>query len=102
MKGMIPIDNWTEGLHYEGGVAIERLAIRTPIWHGKRVGIAVFRANRSNIVEIKVLYRIKEGKPLIPKVLTIQSNRVLEYQRQVVSGTEVCLVPIADLQEKKP
>lgn len=92
---------WTEGLHYEGGVAIERLAIRTPVWDGKRVGIAVFRAHRSNIVEVKILYRIKSGKNLIPPVLTMRSNRVLEYQRQVMSGVELCLVPIADFQEKK-
>ena len=98
----MPSATWTEGLVVEGKVRIERLAIRTPIWDGKRVGVAVFRAQRSDVVEVKVLYRTREDKTLIPKILIMASTQILKYPRQHVTPTlEVCLVPMEDFREKK-
>jgi hypothetical protein len=94
--------NWVEGLFYDAdGKLTERLAIREPIWNGRKVGIAVFRAKRSEIVEVKLLYRLKNTKTLIPKILWMESSRILQYPHKWASGVELCLVPLADLQERK-
>lgn len=90
--------SFKEGLDYEGNWRIERIAIREPIWDGKQVGVAVFRANRSDLLEIKVSYRTKDGEPLIKQIFRIDSPRALQYPRQTRKGTELCIIPIADLE----
>jgi len=47
---------WQEGVFTEpGGVRIERIAIREPVWDGRAVGIASFRAKRSDFIEVSSL-----------------------------------------------
>ena len=92
---------WREGLFTEGNLRIERLAIRKPIWDGRKVGVVVFRVLRADVIELRILYRLREGKALIPEVLTIPAGKVLEYPRQAVNGRELCIIPIADLLERK-
>jgi len=95
------MENWTEGLYKVGGKFVERIAIRTPVWDGRKVGIANFRARRADIIEVKVKYRLKKAdKELLPKVLTIPAAKVRTYPVKVVGGgTKVHMVPIADMEE---
>ena len=95
------MENWMEGLFKERGKFVERIAIRTPVWSSHKVGIAAYRAKRADVIEVKVKYRkAKDGKELLPKVLTIPAAKVRTYPVKVVGGgTKVHMVPIADMEE---
>lgn len=92
--------NWREGIHYEGNLVIEQMALRAPVWYCHVIGIAHFRAVRSNIVDVKVTYRLRKAKKdWNQKVLRIASAEVVKYPIQKVSGVDVHLVPIAHMRE---
>ncbi len=92
---------WREGLTVEGGVPVERIAIRQPVWHSRRVGIAAFRANRATVIEVKVMYRLRkqENKEALPKVLRIASSEVRKFPMKTVGGVQLHLVPISAMAE---
>ena len=98
------MENWLEGLWIIKGIKVERIAIRNPVWHDKTVGIASFRARRSEVIEIKVLYKLAEtDKNWIPKILYMRSDKVLTFPRQFAKGdgrTELCMTPLADYEER--
>jgi len=68
---------WREGLSKEGNLMVERISIRKPIWDGRMVGIAKFRAERSNLVEVQLLYRLRKSnwKPLAREIFRMASTR---------------------------
>lgn len=92
---------WQEGLTTVGDKTVHRIAIRKPIWHRQSVGIATWRCLQADIIEVKVMYRLKKagGKEFIPDVLSIPSAEALAFPRQDVSGVELCLVPLAAFKE---
>ena len=95
--------NRQEGPYRENGKIIERLSIRSPIWDGRKVGIAAFRARRSDIVEVKILYKKKvSGKSLYGKLFRIPSPQVLTYPAKPAnpdSNTLLHWVNISDMVE---
>jgi hypothetical protein len=95
------METWMEGIFREGGKYVERIAIRTPVWSSHKVGIAAYRAKRADVIEVKVKYRKdKDGKELLPKVLTIPVAKVRTYPvKEVGGGTMLHMVPIADMEE---
>lgn len=98
------MSNWVEGLSIINGLKVERIAIRTPIWHGRRIGITEYKANRSDICEVKVNYRMAgSGKHLIEKHLFINSANVLQHPREPAKGNPdviLCIVPISAMVER--
>ena len=94
-------ESWRPGLIQRHGLIIERVAIRKPVWSSSEVGIATFRAMRSNLVEVKVMYRRKGGEELIPTVLWMPSDKILTYPKKAVRlNVEVCMIPIEDMNIK--
>ena len=87
-----------EGLAKDGTLMVERIAIRKPIWDGRCVGIANFRACRSDLIEVKLLYRLKKSnnKPLAREIFRMASTKVLEYATQNTGGIILHIVPLAD------
>ena len=93
---------WREGLSTEAGKRIERIAIREPVWDGRQVGIALYKAERSDVCEVRVNYRLVSGKPLLQRVLSVPSRQVLACKRVSAKGrpsTILCMVPLGDMTE---
>lgn len=77
---------------------IDTYVIQEPIWKGKRVGIAEFRVEHSDL-HILINYRTTDGSLLFPYVYLFRKENRFKYPRMFVRGVNLIMVPIADLEK---
>ena len=73
--------------------------IRTPVWGGRKVGLATYKIGTHN--EVRVLYKDSEGRPVYPLPLYVSGEKARTYPTQPVkSNPNVVLhvIPLADLE----
>lgn len=74
-----------------------RYYINTPIWKTRSVGLAKDKMN-SDVLEVEILYRDKQGKRIYPHVYEINKEQSLRYSTQRIKGHILYLIPIEDFK----
>ena len=75
---------------------MEMYSIKTPIWKTKSIGIAEQRLNNDLLVEIE--YKQTNGDRLYPHTYIVRKNTIDNYQRQIVKGNNLVIIPISELE----
>ncbi|MAH46902.1 hypothetical protein CMI37_13815 [Candidatus Pacearchaeota archaeon] len=75
-----------------------RFEIRAPMWGTQKVGLAEKRMFH-DVLEVNILYADKRGNRLYPHLYHILRARALGYPTQLVKGTLLRVIPIADMEE---
>lgn len=75
-----------------------RFDIREPMWGTQSVGLAESRMFHE-VLEVTISYTDKGGNRLYPYLYRIPRARALQYPTQVVKGTLLRIIPIADMEE---
>ena len=75
---------------------MEMYSIKTPIWKTKSIGIAEQRLNNDLLVEIE--YKQTNGNRLYPDTYIVRKNTTDNYQRQIVKGNNLVIIPISELE----
>lgn len=73
--------------------------IKTPIWGGRKVGLATYKIGQHN--EIRIEKRNAEGDLLYPQPLYISGEKVKNYPIQAVKSNpniKLYIIPINDLE----
>ena len=74
------------------------LDIKVPIWSTESIGISSKLVQADNVmIEITISYKDKDGNQPYPHRYYTKTNLVREYPTQMRKGTELHIVPIADL-----
>lgn len=74
---------------------VNKVVIKTPVWDGRKVGIADFRLN-CDMIEVLVDYRNKEGNLLHPYVFRMSCFKARQYPLEVVKNIPLRVIPVAD------
>lgn len=72
--------------------------IKTPVWGGRKVGLATYKVGTHN--EIRIEHKNKEGELLYPQPLYISGERARMYPVQPVRSNpnvKLYVIPIEDL-----
>ena len=83
---------------------VHRFELRAPIWGGRKnmkIGIAAFRFDMADYVEVKCLYRDKKDTPLFPRVFRIASLKGRRFPAKPQKGTMIHEIPIGEYEEVK-
>jgi len=72
------------------------IKIKAPIWKTRSIGIAEYRLQKYN--QIEILYHTKDGKRLYPHTYFISKEDALKYPTQVIKGVVLRIIPIIDLK----
>lgn len=78
-----------------------RIDIWAPIWDGKKepkLGLAEYRMTH-DIIEVRVQYTGKNGMKPFPHVYRISKAKAMAHPVQVVKGTRLRVIPIANFEE---
>ena len=75
---------------------MDTYSIKTPIWKTKSIGIAEQRLNNDLLVEIE--YKQTNGNRLYPDTYIVRKNTIDNYQRQIVKGNNLVIIPISELE----
>ena len=75
---------------------MDMYSIKTPIWKTKSIGIAEQRLNNDLLVEIE--YKQTNGNRLYPDTYIVRKNTIDNYQRQIVKGNNLVIIPISELE----
>ena len=75
-----------------------RINIEAPIWGHQSVGVAEWRMNDA-VIEVDILYKDKSGRRVYPHLYRMATAKAMTYPVQVVKGTRLRVIPIADFQE---
>lgn len=73
--------------------------IRTPVWGGRKVGLATYKVGTHN--EVRILYNDSNGSRVYPQPLYISGEQARTYPTQPVrSNPNVILyvIPISDME----
>lgn len=73
--------------------------IKTPVWGGRKVGLATYKVGTHN--EIRILTKNKEGQPLYPQPLYISGTKAREYPIEPVKSNpniKLYIIPVSDLE----
>ena len=76
--------------------------IHTPIWGSQSVGIAQNKISIFEKLIVKIDYKDKYGNELYPYYLVIDGKETKKYPTQIVKGTKLRIIPIADFEKMKP
>lgn len=79
--------------------------IRTPVWGGRKVGLATYKIGTHN--EVRITYKHGDGSLVYPQPLYISGEKARTYPKQPVkSNPNVILhvIPINDMEvlEREP
>lgn len=75
------------------------IEIKTPVWGGRKIGIATYKIGTHN--EVRILARDKDGMPLYPQPFYISGEKAQTYQIQPVKRNPnilLYIIPINDLE----
>ena len=75
-----------------------RINIEKPIWGHQSVGVAEWRMT-ADIIEVDILYRDKSGRKVYPHLYRIGRVKAMTYPVQIVKGTRLRIIPLANCQE---
>ena len=75
---------------------MDMYSIKTPIWKTKSIGIAEQRLSNDLLVEIE--YKQTNGNRLYPDTYIVRKNTIDNYQRQIVKGNNLVIIPISELE----
>lgn len=78
--------------------------LQKPIWGGgsPKIGVADFRLNGSDIVNVKIGYTRKDGTQSYPDTYTMSTSDLIKYPTQVVGGgVKLHVAPISDWKIKE-
>ena len=75
---------------------MNKYKIKTPIWKTKSIGIAEQRLDDDLLVEIE--YKQTNGDRLYPHTYIVRKNTIDNYQRQIVKGNNLVIIPISELE----
>lgn len=72
--------------------------IRSPVWGGRKVGLATYKVGAHN--EVRITKRNKDGELLYPQPLYISGDKARTYPIEPIgnTGVQVYSVPINDLE----
>jgi len=78
-----------------------RVKIKTPIWNGKKVGIANKKilTNDTDNILVEILYKNKYGDRIYPYPYRIIREKALSYPIQTRYGIDLRIIPIRDMEE---
>lgn len=74
-----------------------RIQIKAPVWGGGRpaIGVATFRVNGQDMVEVEILYTRKDGNRSYPDIYFLPVQEVVKFpQKTVGGGVRLYVVPL--------
>lgn len=78
---------------------MRKITIREPIWKYQAIGIRKDKV--TDDFQIKISYKLKNGKLLYPGAFFITKNEILNNRLNYMGGMWVYIIPIGTLKEKK-
>ena len=73
--------------------------IKTPVWGGRKVGLATYKVGTHN--EIRILTKNAQGERLYPQPLYISGAKARTYEIQPVKSNpniKLYIIPVSDLE----
>ena len=77
---------------------MNKYSIKCPIWKTKSIGIAESRLKENDLI-VDIEYKTSDGKKLYPNTYLVNKDFAKKYPRQNVSGVNLIIIPIKDLDE---
>jgi len=78
---------------------MRRIKIRTPIWNGRKVGVAESKITDDLLIDI--IYKVTGGERLYPDTYLLRKGKSYFYPIQVVKGVPLRIIPISSLEVYK-
>ena len=75
---------------------MDKYKIKTPIWKTKSIGIAEQRLGGDLLVEIE--YEQSNGDRLYPHTYIVRKDAIGKYQKQIIKGNNLVIIPISELE----
>lgn len=75
-----------------------QLQIEKPIWNTESVGIAERRLVVGTSMDITILYEDSHKQRVYPYTYRMACSKIKKYPTQMVKGTKLYVVPIADFE----
>ena len=72
---------------------MNKITIRTPIWSGRKVGLAEDKLGKV-LTEVEITYRTKDGELLYPINHVITREEAMQYPVEITKGVRLRIVPI--------
>lgn len=80
-----------------------KVELKKPIWNGGKpcIGVAQFRLNSVDRVEVEIMYTRKDGTRSYPDIYVMDVAKLVTYPTQVVgNNVKLYVAPLSDWEVK--